>query len=149
MTAYLRGPAAITLIATAESVTHVFAAAAATTANWAEGLYAYSVRATKDAEVHEVASGQIKVLPNIAAITTPYDGRSENEKALEAIDAVLGKRATIDQDRYRINNRELWRTPVADLLKLRSYYATKVRQEKARKRGCSSTLGRQIPVRFS
>jgi hypothetical protein len=147
LTAIIRGPSAITLTATADGTAYTFTADAATTAAWAPGRYAYSIRATNDADVLEVSFGIMEVLPDLAAVSAPYDARSDNEKALEAIEAVLGKRATLDQDRYKINNRELWRTPISDLLKLRDVYRAAVRRERARNAG-RSQWGRLIPVTF-
>lgn len=144
LTAVLRGPQAIDLTATADGAAHVFTADAATTAGWAAGTYWYSLRASSGSSVLEAGKGRMVVARDLASITGTYDGRSDNEKALAAIDAVIAKRATMDQQRYVINNRELWRTPMADLIKLRAFYAAKVRRE----RGCGG-FGRQIPVRFS
>lgn len=146
--AFLRGKQNIDLLAAADGVLHVFSADAATTAAWATGAYWYSLRATKGTQVVEIAKGQIDVLPDLATVTGTYDGRTENQKALEAIDAVLAKRATLDQERYRINNRELYRTPIGDLMKLRSFYVAAVRREKNANCG-KSTFGRRINVRFS
>lgn len=147
-TLHLRGPSQIDLAAVPDGTTHKFAAAPAVTSDWEPGVYWWAIRATNGTDVVEIERGDITVLPDLAAVTTLYDGRSENEIALEAIDAVLGKRASQDQQRYVINNRELWRTPIADLLKLRSYYNTRVRRERLRAKG-ASVMGRNIPVRFS
>jgi hypothetical protein len=146
--AIIRGPQAITLDATASGTDHLFASTATTTAAWVPGRYWYSLRATKAGEVREIASGQLQVLADLAAVEDGFDGRSQSEIALDNINAVLSKRATVDQERYRINNRELWRMRVEDLLKLRSFYATQVRREHAKKSG-NSAFGRNIPVRFS
>jgi hypothetical protein len=147
-TLHLRGPSQIDLTAAPDGSAHKFTAAPAVTSDWTPGTYWWAIRATDGVDVVEIERGDLIVLPDLTAVNTPYDGRSENEIALEAIDAVLAKRASQDQQRYVINNRELWRTPVADLLKLRSYYNTRVRRERLRAKGLS-TLGRNIPVRFS
>lgn len=147
-TLHLRGPSQIDLTAAPDGTAHKFTASPATTAAWEPGTYWWAIRVTDGVDVVEIERGDITVLPDLAAVNTPYDGRSENELALAAIDAVLAKRATLDQQRYVINNRELWRTPVAELLKLRAFYNTRVRRERARRCG-GSTLGRNIPVRFS
>lgn len=148
LTAALRGPAAIDLEADADGLTTFkFGATAAVTAEWAPGVYWYTVRVTDGTDVIEVSKGQLEVLPDLAAVTDPFDGRSESEIALDAIKAVLAKRASIDQERYVINNRELWRTPIADLLKLRAFYASQVQRERACREG-RSTLGRRVGVRF-
>lgn len=148
LTAHLRGGVAIDLLAVADGTDHAFNAAAAVTAEYTPGRYQLTLRATNGTAVEEVQNSAVDILPDLATVTSPYDGRTDNEKALEAIDAVLGKRASLDQERYRINNRELYRTPIADLLKLRSFYATAVRREKAKNSG-QSTFGRRINVRFS
>lgn len=131
VTAYLRGPAAIDLPAAAEGSQHHFHADASTTANWEPGTYRYSLRAAAGPEVVEVESGQVQILPDLTSQTGPYDARTPNQIALDAIEAVLAKRATMDQERYRINNRELYRTSIEDLLALRNYYLVQVRREQA------------------
>lgn len=144
----LRGPKSIDLTATASGTAHAFAADAATTAAWTPGAYWYSLRVSKDSNVLEADKGQMSVLPDLEAMQDGFDGRTQNQIALDAINAVLAKRATLDQQRYVIDKRELWRTPIADLLKLRAFYTTAVRRERNRASGCSG-FGRQIPVRFS
>lgn len=148
VTAILRGPGVINLAATGNNSEHVFAAPAADTAGWPPGKYWVSIRAAKGGEVVEITKRQLEVTPDLSAVDAPYDGRTHNEIALDAINAVLAKRATIDQQRYTINNRELWRTPMADLLKLRSFYNTAVRRERKRAAG-NTAFGRAIQVRFS
>jgi hypothetical protein len=148
MQLHLRGPAQIDLTATAGGTSHKFTADAAATTAWAPGTYWFALRATDGDDVKEAATGQLVVLPDLAAVTGTYDGRTQNEIALASISAVLAKRATQDQQKYTINNRELWRTPIADLLKLRAFYAAAVRREKGTKSG-NSAWGRAIQVRFS
>jgi hypothetical protein len=145
---YLRGPAVIDLTAEADGKQHIFEADAATTAAWAAGQYWFSVRMSKDSDVVEVAKGELRVLPDLTSAEAGYDGRTMNEIALASIDAVLAKRATQDQQKYVINNRELWRTPIADLIKLRSFYSAAVTREKNRASGRTG-FGRAIHVRFS
>lgn len=148
MTAILRGPGQINLTATAVQLGHQFAAPASTTSAWAPGEYWWSIRASRAGAVVEVAKGQLTIAADLAAVSGPYDGRTQNQIALDAINAVLGKRATRDQERYTINNRELWRTPIADLLKLRAFYAVQVKRECQRNKG-EAAFGRAVAVRFS
>jgi hypothetical protein len=147
LTLALRGPQAIDLAAEADGTSFLLAADAAVTAKWAPGRYWFSLRVTDGVAVHEAGAGQLAVLADLSAAAGIYDGRSEAETALDAIDAVLAKRATRDQERYRINNRELYRMAVADLLTLRAYYATRVRRERAATSGRRG-FGRAIAVRF-
>lgn len=132
----LRGPNAIDLTATDDGAGPVLRAEATATAEWTAGLYAYSLRATDAAgTVVEVEAGQVQVEPDLAAIGPGHDSRDHVRRTLEAIEAVLEKRATLDQEKYKINNRELWRTPVADLLRLRDRYKAELRMMNAKARG--------------
>lgn len=144
---YIRGPETATITAEVDGTSHKITASAATTGAWPAGQYWYAIRVTDGTDVFEIEKGTLQVLADLAAVTADgYDGRTQAEIALEAIDAVIANRATVDQERYRINNRELYRTPISQLLQLRSFYAAKVRKE----RGLNSGgFGRSIPVRFS
>ncbi|WP_240669099.1 hypothetical protein [Dyella sp. M7H15-1] len=144
----LRGPQAIDIDAAPDGRAHVFRASADETAPWRSGRYWYRLRMRRGEELREVERGDIDIEPDFAQLPEGYDGRSPFELALAAIDAVLAKRATQDQLRYRINNRELWRTPIPDLIALRTYYAARVRHECAKRKG-QSRFGRNIVVRFS
>jgi hypothetical protein len=141
---YLRGPKTIDLTADA---TGVITADTSVTANWLAGQYWYSLRAISGTNVAELETGSLTVEPNFLALPEGYDGRSQDEIALEAIDSVIAKRATLDQQRYTINNRELWRFPIGDLLKLRSVLSARVARERRRKCGAAS-FGRPVYVRF-
>ena len=132
---YLRGPASIDIEATRSASTYEFTADPATTAEWAPGAYAYTIRATDGVEVVEVQSGRVKIAADIAAAGEGFDDRSHARKTLEAIEAVIEKRASMDQERYRINNRELYRTPIAELLRLRNTYRAEVQREDAKASG--------------
>lgn len=147
LTAHLRGGAAIDMTAAAEGTGHKFLELGAVTAAWAAGVYSYTVRATNGGDVREVERGTVEVLADLAEVTTPVDARTHAQKVLDSIEAVIEKRATLDQERYRINDRELYRTPLADLLKLRDLYRSEVRREQAAARG-KSMWGPAVQVRF-
>jgi hypothetical protein len=147
LTLLLRGPEQRDLSSMPDGTLHAFSATATDTSAWAAGAYWYSLRATDGTEVHEIETGTLTVAPDLAAVSVEYDGRTHAERVLEAIEAVIEGRASKDQDSYRINNRELRRTPVSQLLKLRDVYRQEVRRARAVKRG-RDTLGRQILARF-
>lgn len=145
LTVLLRGPKSINLPATAEGDKFKIYASAGVTETWPTGNYWFSLRVSRGVDVIDAGRGQLTITPDMANITDGYDGRTENEIALAAIEAVIAKRATMDQERYRINNRELYRTSIADLLKLRSHYIALVNQERAR--ACGKTIwGKVIRV---
>lgn len=144
---HLRGAYVADLTAEAEGAEHIFKATATDTAEWLPGLYSYAIRATNGADVRQIEASTVELLPDLLAVTDPSDLRSHARKTLEAVQAVLEKRATRDQERYTINDRELWRTPIADLLKLRDVYRAEVRREDAAARG-KSLWGPAVRVRF-
>lgn len=143
----LRGAGSVNLTATADGNQHRLTVDAATTGNWSPGHYWYTARVTDGTNVIEVESGQITVAPDLTLSTDGHDGRTHAQRTLEAIEAVIEKRASLDQERYRINNRELYRTPISDLLKLRDLYRAEVRREQAAARG-KSLFGAPVRVRL-
>lgn len=96
------------------------------------GRYWWQAVAIKDGLKAEVASGEMEVTPSLLDAGDNFDGRSEAEIALDAVNAVLNKKATRDQQSYKIKDRELQRMTVAELLKLRSYLVFRVRREKGK-----------------
>ncbi|WPZ28964.1 hypothetical protein T8A63_15220 [Sulfitobacter sp. OXR-159] len=147
LTLILRGPQAITLDAARNGDEFTFSATADATAAWAPGTYWWQLRAVDTFETRLLEDGQVKVLQDLSAVEGPFDGRSHAVKVLEAVEAVIEGRATLDQQSYSINNRSLTRTPIADLIKLRAQYRAQVQAEKAGKKG--GRLGRVMRVRFS
>lgn len=141
----LRGPKSIDVPVAIDGDSVVIRANAGVTATWPAGDYWYSLRATSGADAVELASGQITILPDLAAATDGYDGKTHARRTLDAIEAVIEKRASMDQERYRINNRELYRTPIADLLKLRDLYRLEVAREDQAQRG-KNPFGRKVRV---
>jgi len=146
---YIRGADTIDLQATPAGTDHVFAAPASTTKDWTPGTYWYAIRAQSGDDLVQIETGAFEIEPDLTQAPAGYDGRTPAQIALDNIDAVLQRRATVDQERYRINNRELYRTPIADLIALRGYYARQVAREKAAERGQRSRFGRSVTVRFS
>lgn len=123
--------------------------AAATSAAWHPGAYQWQAYVTNGSERHVVDSGRLVVNENLAALAR-FDDRTHARKVLDAIQAVIEKRATLDQQSITIAGRQLDRTPLPDLLALHSRYSNMVAGEVAEERlrnGLPSTGGR-VQVRF-
>lgn len=101
---------------------------ASATAQFETGRYAWQAFVTKTTEIYPVGSGQIDILPNLSS---PADVRSHARKMLEAIEAVLENRATLEQKSYEIAGRRLERVPPAELVKLHAHYDAIVKSEDA------------------
>ncbi len=142
----MRGPDSIDLTAEPDGTNHHFIVAASVTATWQAGEYWYSLRVTDGDVVVEVEAGQTTIKPNLAVVGDGYNGRAHVQRVLAAIEAVLEKRATNDQERYTINNRELWRTPIPDLLVLRDRYRAELRRMNAARVG--GLFDQHVRVRF-
>jgi len=103
-----------------------FTATATVTAAYTAGDYQWQIIATygsgASAIRYTIAEGQVTLLDNISVRTALYDNRSHAKKVLDAIEAILEGRASKDQESYSIAGRSLARTPIPDLLKLRSVY---------------------------
>ena len=108
--------------------------AAATTGAYASGLYAWIAWVEGGtSEKYTVDTGTLTVNPDYRSgtSTAAFDDRTHARTVLDAIEAVIESRATKDQERYSIAGRELWRTPVAQLLKLRQHYKAEVAAQDA------------------
>ncbi|TIH12752.1 hypothetical protein D0S45_17430 [Marinifilum sp. JC120] len=96
------------------------------------GLYWWQVVVQRDGEQHVPLSGKLEVSPDLLAEEAGFDGRTENEKALEAVDAALAGRATNAVWNYEINGRKIQYYSIDQLKKLRGMLATKVLQERGK-----------------
>lgn len=150
LTYAIKGPTAIAAItAAASGDDHLISITAAATTAWAAGDYWWTGYVTKGSERHQVASGTLKVRPNLATVSSTYDGRSHVKKTLDALEAVIEGRASKDQMAYTIQGRSLSRIPPAELLTWRDKYLREHQAEQQAER-VSKGLGngRNIRVRF-
>jgi hypothetical protein len=123
---------------TADGDFHLFDITTATTSAWKAGEYNYQRYVSDSTDRVTLDQGSVVIEKDF---TTASDRRSHAKKVLDAIEAVIEDRASIDQQEYTINGRSLKRMTLDDLLKLRGYYKSVVRKEA----GKSST----IQVRFT
>lgn len=140
------------VVAAASGALHQVTVAASTTAGFAAGTYSWAAWVESGAEQYTVGSGTVTIEPNLraGAATDALDARSHARKVLAAIEAVLEGRASRDQEEYRIGDRMLKRTPIADLLRLRALYRKEVAAEDAAAAIANGTgTGRRILTRFS
>lgn len=129
LTYYLRNAAGkIDITAGSSGTDHAVDVAAATTKGWTAGHYDGQGVVTSGTDRTLVWQGRIEVLPNFA-LAGSYDNRTHARKTLEAIQAVIENRATLDQQEYTIGNRSLKRMPISDLIKLEQTYLGRVRSE--------------------
>lgn len=132
MTFVLRGPANVTLASTADGSDHLITATVPVNSLWVAGWYDYEITATDGTEVVSIECGRVEIVKALELITSAYDARTHARRVYEAICAVIEKRASVDQESYKINNRELKRMSIDDLIKLKTQYKTKMIMEEGK-----------------
>jgi hypothetical protein len=128
----LRGPTQLTLNAAANGPGWRTTLDLAASGGLAAGTYFWAAYALKAGERVTVGTGQLVVKPDLASIVADgYDGRSQAQKDLDAINAEISARIngglTVE---YAIADRSLKKEPVEQLLALRSRYESIVRRER-------------------
>lgn len=135
------GPQAKTVAATKDG--SEFAISTPTT-TWHPGNYRWQAWATyPDQTVAVIATGALDLADTLGV----GDVRTTARKIVEMIEQMIAGNASEGVKSYRINNRELERYSVAELLQLLNYWKNQVKIEDRRERH-GSTLGPRIAVRF-
>lgn len=137
LTYYFRGAGpGFNAVATADGDVHSITVPTTDTDDLVEGLYFWQAWATKGAEKHMVASGQVRIKKDFTSVSTGtvVDKRSKLKKIVEAIDDLVLGKASLDQQEYTIGNRSLRRIPIPELVELRKTYAGLYAQEVRRER---------------
>lgn len=137
------GGVVITVQGTADGVKHLVQAASVTTSAWVPGDYAIELWAIKGAEQYRIDSGQLRIEPSLLAAAAGLDTRSQAEKDLEAVDAMLRGKAGSDVQAYTIAGRSLSRYPLPDLIKLRDRLRADVASERAAQKLAAGLGGRR------
>ena len=97
-----------------------------------DGLYQATIYAQRGLERELIDNGRIRVQPDPTTIELHADLRTHAERVLEAIEAVIEKRATKDQSQITINGTQLVKTSWSDLQEIKKYYTAVVAQEQGK-----------------
>lgn len=129
----LRGASTINIAGTKSDGVYTFTETAANTAAWTVGKYLYVIYVSDGTteKTLETGSVDIEYRPDLNPAS---DIRTHAEKTLDAIEAVIEGRATVDQQSYTIKGRTLTRMSLDDLLKFRQIYRNEVRREQGKTR---------------
>lgn len=136
----------VSFSATASGDNHYTNVPATTSAKWTAGKYRYLATVSDGTDRFTVGSGSVEIL---ADFTKPSDQRHHVEKVLDAIEAVLEGKATVDQSSYSIAGRSLSRYSPAELLTWRDKYKQELKNIRQAERVASGLgSGRVVRVRF-
>lgn len=120
-----------TITSTPSGDDHVFSLTTAITSSYKSGNYKYQRYITKDSDKITIDYGSLTIIKDYSVA---HDARSHARRTLDAIQAVIEDRATVDQLAYTINGRSLSRTPLEDLIKFKSFYEGEVSKEERAER---------------
>lgn len=127
---------------------HLVNEAPATTETWGSGVYKWQSYVSDGTDRYTIETGTIEILPDLTDGAT--DTRSIVKRTLDAIEAVIENRASIDQQSYTIAGRSLSRMSVEELLTLRDKYKSEYLQElQAEKIERGLGTKNKIKVRFT
>lgn len=129
----LNAASKITVTSAASGDDHAVTVAAATSAAWVAGDYAWRAQVSKSGEVYTVGEGRMTVAPSFGAAT--LDTRSSARKALEAIEAYLADPNNLTAAEYEIAGRRLKRIPLPEL----QSHANWLRQQVVREEDAART----------
>ena len=109
----------------------------------------YQLSVTKSGERYTLAQGEIRVLANIPAAGNTYDGRSQAQQDLDAVQTAIRSIISGQAKQYSIGSRSFTKLDLSDLIALESKLKADVAREKRAERiakGLDS--GRAVYVRF-
>lgn len=130
--------AVINLQATADGDNFLVQVSAATTSGWPAGSYTYEAYVEKGSEAYPLERGPVQI---VAPLAGGQDNRLHVEKVIEAIEAVIENRASLDQEEVAINGRSLKRTPIEQLIVLRNKYRSELQSMQAAEKLANGITG--------
>lgn len=92
------------------------------TSSLTSGVYTYQVKVSNGTETYNIETGLFKVEADLSNISSAIDPRSHEQIMVDNIEAVLQGRATNDQKRIKINNREIEHHTLDELEAIREKY---------------------------
>lgn len=108
-----------------------FAMTSANSAKFTTDTCYWSLKATKGSEKRTIAQGTSKVSVDLAAGSAPYNGASQAEKDLLAVQAAMRSLVSGGAvQRYSVSGRSVDKMTMADLLALETKLKTEVAREK-------------------
>ena len=154
LTYAVRGAVNLTLTASADSTGWVTTTTGTQTAGLNTGstdvVVYWQAYVTKGSERITLGSGQATAKPNMATLSAGYDGRTQNQKDLDAVTSEISARvnggSTVE---YTIGNRSLKKEPMSSLIAMQNRLKYLVMKEQ-RAADIANGLGdpRAVFVRF-
>jgi hypothetical protein len=113
----------ISFSSTADGSAHAVVISKTTSAGYSPGKYSWQsyVENAGITEHYSISSGFLEIKPTFQTVTA-FDARSDAQKTYEAIEAFIMGRASIDQARRKIGDREIQYISLNELMNFRNLY---------------------------
>lgn len=137
------------ITATNDGADYKFTKAAATTAGYTAGEYAWQLKMTRtsDSAVVTVDNGTFTL---VASRSSNVDPRSHAKTMLDKIESILEGRADSDVSSYSIQGRSLTKIPVSELMTWRAKYKAEYKSELQKEAAANGKgAGNTILYRFT
>jgi len=152
LTYSIKGAANIVdVVAAASGDDHLVTISAATTGAYTAGDYWWQAKASKAGEVITVDHGTLEILADLSTLSAAHDGRTHYQIVLDALEATLQGKATLDQQSYSISGRSISRLSPQEILDWIDKYRSLVNRDKnkeALRRGTGKGSNK-VGVRFT
>ena len=145
LTTAFRGAISLDVEGVADGGGWISTAAAEDTAPLTAGRYSWISRASKDGETYTVASGVVDVLPDLAEVAEPYDGRTDAEKQLAAAETCLTSLLSKQHASVSFADQSFTLQDIEKLKRVRDQLRSQVEAET---RAANGGKGRRILVEF-
>lgn len=146
----IRGATALDLVATGDNGEFLTICTNTQSDNLSPGVNFFQAYATSNGNRQVVGSGQITVSASLESVNTAFDGRTETQKMLDAVNGAI--QAIVDGgavQSYSIKGRSLSKMPMTELLMLRDRLKVQVvRETAAEKIALGFGDPRRLYVRF-
>lgn len=113
-----------------DSGNFIFEVAARDTVEWTVGKYRFEAYVFKDMERHRVDYGDFEIKPDFQTGNAALDTRTDNQKALDAINAVINGTASVSARQFQIGGKSIERFSLKELQEAQTLLERKVAKEK-------------------
>jgi hypothetical protein len=141
----IRGNSVLDAIATADGNDFVTEISANSSASLVSGVHHWQAYVTQGTDRTTIGNGAIEVIQDLATATTGYDGRTEAQKLLAAVETALNAIAKGEMvQSYSIKGRSLSKYSLTELIQLRD----RLKGEVARQAASKSGMDRRVYIQF-
>jgi hypothetical protein len=132
----IRGESTLDVVGNADGEDFVCQISSTSSSNLSPGIYHWQAYISMGMNRTTIGNGAIEVIQDLASTNAGYDGRTEAQKLLGAVEAAIAAIAKGEMvQSYSIKGRSLSKYSLTELIQLRDRLKGEVARENARKQG--------------